>query len=431
MNYNLFRRVTSSFIASVFALSFGVGSVKPVNSQDTTVLDFCRDNPTLFHLNKGKEKNVKVAILDFDSNDIRTKTPPSRSISQTNISGLGSVLESKLVHENGVDKNKLTVVRWNSIKSNEKNNYKNTLIKQLRKLRDEHGVEAVIIVKVLGFNTDKSTNKGFVLTKSTKITTFDIKLNLQVLDTTTGNIIQEFQGHGNEIHNTLTSVKVAFSATINSNVDRQYDEIEKRWKTISGSSSSISYHIGDAAKTTTIHEVTNSVVEELLVLATDEALDDVTAKLKFNWEQLACKLRKPTLVSRVYNDGDEVKVILNKGKSHGYCEEMTFSIEKFPNNSSKEGMEVKDPATGEVLIGFTGEKVGTVTLKRVDSGYSIGEITSTVPGKSIQIKDVAKIYTIPNSCTKTSAHNPETAIKVPPTKVSRSASDLKLQHIFF
>ncbi|BAY82048.1 hypothetical protein NIES267_15260 [Calothrix parasitica NIES-267] len=429
MNYNFVRRATSSFIASLFALSFGISDVKPVNSQGTSTLDFCRDNPTLFHLNKGKEKQVKVAVLDFGSNSISTKIGSSPVMLQTNISGLGSVLESKLVHANGVDKNKLTVVRWNSIKSNEKNQYQNTLIKQLRKLRDEHGVEAVIIVNVLGFNTDKSTDNGFVLTKSTKTTTFDIKLNLQVLDTTTGNIVQEFQGHGNKTRKTSTEVKVAFSATINSNIDRQYDGTEQRWKTSSNSRSSIKYHIGDNTKTTTVHKVTNTVTEELLVLATDEALDDITAKLKFNWEELACKLRKPTLVSQVYRDGDEVKVILNKGKSHGYCEEMTFSIEKFPNNSSKEGMEVKDPATGEVLIGFTGEKVGKVTLETVESGYSIGKITSTVPGKSIEIKDVAKISSIPNSCTKTPARNFET--EVSSAKVSRSASDLKLQNMFF
>ncbi|MEO0844783.1 MAG: hypothetical protein AAF063_38885, partial [Cyanobacteria bacterium J06643_5] len=119
----------------------------------------------------------------------------------------------------------------------------------------------------------------------------------------------------------------------------------------------------------------------------------------------------------------------NKGRSHGYCEEMTFSIEKFPNNSSKEGMEVKDPATGEVLIGFTGEKVGTVTVETVESGYSIGKITSTVPGKSIQIKDVAKISSIPNFCTKTTAHKLETGVSS--TKGSRSASDLKLQNMVF
>ena len=52
-----------------------------------------------------------------------------------------------------------------------------------------------------------------------------------------------------------------------------------------------------------------------------------------------------------------------------------------------------------------------------------------MPGKSIQIKDVAKISSIPDSCTKTSANNSET--EIPSTKASRSASDLKLQNMFF
>ena len=52
-----------------------------------------------------------------------------------------------------------------------------------------------------------------------------------------------------------------------------------------------------------------------------------------------------------------------------------------------------------------------------------------MPGKSIQIKDVAKISSIPDSCTKTSAHNSET--EIPSTKASHSASDLKLQSMFF
>ncbi|MCJ8282209.1 MAG: hypothetical protein MJK14_20825 [Rivularia sp. ALOHA_DT_140] len=287
------------------------------------------------------------------------------------------------------------------------------LLDNLRKLRNQHGIEAVIIVKVIGFDTEKSTDSGFILTKNTKTKTFDIRLNLQVLDTTTGKIIREFQGHGDESRNTETEVKIGFSAIIDGNIYRQYDEYEQRWKTTSSSNSSIKFTLGgDATNTTTIHKKENTVAEKLLVLATDEALDDVVGQLKFNWEEVACKLRKPTLISRVYKKDGEVKVILNKGKSHGYCEDMTFSIEKFPDSNSEE---VIDPATGEVLIGSVGEEIGKVTLKKVEPGYSVGTFIPNDSGKSIQVKDVAKFSTIPDSCLKK------------PTNISRSAKDLKLQ----
>ncbi|MCJ8280258.1 MAG: hypothetical protein MJK14_10195, partial [Rivularia sp. ALOHA_DT_140] len=129
MNNYIFRRLTSSIFASLFIFSFGVGSVKPVNSQETKRLQFCKNNPSLFHLNEGKEKKVKVAVLDFESNGIKTKS--QNRLFVTNISGLGSVLESKLVHENGADENKFAVIKWNSINTEEKGN-KDTLLGEQR-----------------------------------------------------------------------------------------------------------------------------------------------------------------------------------------------------------------------------------------------------------------------------------------------------------
>lgn len=416
MNYNLFRRVTSSFVASLFILSCGVGSVKPVRADNTKRLDFCKQNKSLFHLNEGAERKVKVAVLDFESSFY--KFSGSRPTSVIKTTGLGNVLESKLLREDNLDVFKLD----SSYKSNSTLSYRNSNSNQplvstnnltsLRQIRDKNGVEAVIVVTVMQFQTTEQGEGGWLITKKKHNEKIDIKLNLQVVDTTTGEIVLQAQGHGSESGNTLTEVNLPFSVEISRNVNGKYDpDPTKRKWSIDNGSYSINFRLGNnVANPTSIHKKQKAITEKLVAEATEKAMEEIKTKLnqQIKSAELPCLLRKPTLVAWV--NKDKTKVILNKGKSHGYCKGMIFLIER--GNKV-----ITDPATGRVIT-TEAEKVGKVELISVDAGSSVGKLvkekdelsnthkSSIKNGKSFQRKDIARLTSDSKSkCSENTGQN--------------------------
>lgn len=398
MNCYFFRRVTSSILASLFALTVGIGSVKSVRAEDTKRLTFCRENRTLFHLDKGAEKKVTVAVLDFENSSYQLVQGRQTSVIQT--TGLGSVLESKLLEEGKLDVFKLD----SSYNPNPTSRYpnptpppeslvSNKLLQQLRYIRDKNDVEAVIIVTVMQFQTTEEVQSGWLITKNSNNEEIDIKLNLQVVDTTTGKIILEAQGHGSESANTLTKVNLPFEVSIHRKTEGKYDSENKKWNRSSGEYF-IEFKLGSNATPTPVYERSSTITEKLIAKATEQGMEEIKTKLnkRIESEELPCLLRKPTLVAWV--NKDETQVILNKGKSHGYCKGMTFSIERYLEV-------VTDPATGRVISMET-EKVGEVTLISVDAESSVGELkqkdaesntkkSSAENGKSFQRKDIARL----------------------------------------
>lgn len=411
MNYNLFRRVTSSFVASLFILSFGVGSVKPVRADNTKRLDFCKQNKSLFHINEGAERKVKVAVLDFETSSY--KFTGSRPTSVIKTTGLGNVLESKLLREDNLDVFKLD----SSYKSNPALPYPNSNSNQslvstnnltsLRQIRDKNGVEAVIVVSVMQFQTNEQGEGGWLITKKKHNEKIDIKLNLQVVDTTTGEIVLQTQGHGSKSGNTLTQVNLPFSVQI-SRLDKGTFQ-DKKWNRNNGNYS-ISFKLGTNATSTPIYSKTSTITEKLVAEATEKAMEEIKTKLnqQIKSAELPCLLRKPTLVAWV--NKDKTKVILNKGKSHGYCKGMIFLIER--GNKV-----ITDPATGRVIT-TEAEKVGKVELISVDAGSSVGKLvkekdelsnthkSSIKNGKSFQRMDIAKLTSDSKSkCSENTGQN--------------------------
>ena len=376
MNY-FFRRVTSSLLSSLFSLSIGIGSVKPVDAQDTERLNFCEENKTLFHLDKGAERKVNLTVLDFQSNEVLIiRSNESKTLIE--ITGLASILESKLVKDN-----QLAVVKWNQIKPLPQGSQSiPPSLGQLRKIRHENGVESVIIVTVMTFETDKTSQGAWLLTKDKKTEEVDIKLNLQVIDTTTGEIVLEVQGNGNESGNTLAEVKLPFNVDINYGTSNKYDP-NNALPNYRGYS--IKFQLGGDLSATTISKSSKTIKQKLIALATEKAMNEITNQLNARSEELACLLRKPTLVADVNGN----KITLNKGIFYGYCKEMTFSIERSPQP-------IIDPATGRVISMKT-EKVGTIKLSEVEAQSSVGKIDFIEPGKSFQVKDIAKL-TSDNNC---------------------------------
>ncbi len=395
MNHYFVRRVTSSIFASLFALSFGFGSVKSVGAEDTKRLDFCKQNKSLFHLDEGAERKVRIAVSEFQSSKFILKDVYGMPLqtSPIEITGLDSVLESKLVKDN-----ELQVIKWSQIESTD-NTSSQPPIKQLQKLRhirDKNDVEAVIIVTVMQFDTEKTSEGGWLLTKDQKAEEVDIKLNLQVVDTTTGEIVLEAQGNGNENGNISTEVKLPFSVSITYGISSsKHDPNNSLSNNYRGYS--INFQLGGKSNTTTISESSNTIKQKLVALATEKAMNEITDRLNSHSEELACLLRKPTLIADVNGN----QVTLNKGKSYGYCQEMTFSIERSLQP-------IIDPATGRVISMKT-EKVGTIKLFQVEAQSSIGKIDFTEPGQSFRVKDIAKITSncLQNQEGSNSTQNPE------------------------
>ena len=389
MNYIFVRRITSSFIASLFALSFGVNSIQPVRAKDIKRLDFCRKNKSLFHLNEGKQRKVKVAVANFQSSNSVLKPGTRQPKLPIEITGLGSVLESKLVKDGQLD-----VVKWNQINpATTPNNYSfqspGNHLEKLRKIRKNNGIEAVIIVNRMQFETTETYEGGWLITSKKDNQKIDIKLNLQVIDTVTGKIILEAQGHGSQKGNTLTQVNLPFDVQISHSDKCTYQD--KKWNRNDGSYSII-FNLGSNADLTSVYSRTNTITEKLVAEATEIAMEQIKDKLnqRIKSQELPCLLRKPTLVAWV--NQDNTQVILNKGKSHGYCKDMIFSIERSP-------VVITDPATGRV-ISMESEKVGKVKLISVDAEFSVAQVISpesdpnksfAKTGKSFQREDIAKL----------------------------------------
>ncbi|MGF1675060.1 MAG: CsgG/HfaB family protein [Rivularia sp. (in: cyanobacteria)] len=363
MNYCFVRRVTSSIIASLFSLIFGIGSAKSVDAQDTKRLSFCQENKSLFHLNQGVERKLTVAILDFQQMFFVVDSITGIKIPTIETAGLGNILESKLVNNN-----QFAVVKFEKIKS--------LSLEQLRKIRDQNGIEAIIIVTVINFDSIKINEGGWLLTKEKINQEVNISLNLQVVDTTTGEIVLEAQGNGNESGNRSIEVKLPFSVDITYGTGSKYDSYNQ----IKNNSIeySIAFRLGESSQTTTIYKNTNRIQEKLVLLATEKAMKEISNKLNNRSEELTCLLRKPTVIADINGS----QVVLNKGKLHGYCKEMIFSIERSPQT-------IIDPATGRIISMKT-EKVGTIKLSEVDAQSSVG-VGITEPGKSFQVKDIAKL----------------------------------------
>ncbi|MFQ3585543.1 MAG: CsgG/HfaB family protein, partial [Cyanobacteriota bacterium] len=119
--------------------------------------------------------------------------------------------------------------------------------------------------------------------------------------------------------------------------------------------------------------------EKLLVLATQQAVDQVASQLVAAAGRLAAQPKALPTVDALVADVYGNQVILNKGSRDGYRVGLILSVERVVR-------EVKDPTTGAVLRKLT-EPAGQIQLTEVDDGSSVGRILS---GASFSVGDVAK-----------------------------------------
>ncbi|MCJ8280259.1 MAG: CsgG/HfaB family protein [Rivularia sp. ALOHA_DT_140] len=384
MNCYFVRRVTSYIFAPLISLSIGINHIKIVNAEDTKRLNFCQHNKSLFHLDKNSERKVRIAVIDADvdaPNHSGHTLQPS-----IQFKGVGNILANKLAKNNN-----FRVVNWSQIKPEQQNRSypgqpsiasQDTIsLKKLRELRDKYGIEAVLIGTINSFEADSSYGKQFLgFGTSKKKNEVQVNLNFRVVDTTTGDIIlpAEGVGSGKKFHNTVKVPNIY--VTVKKHNDRELDISTTEWnKKVRGSTIEFNF-LGNNSQDI-ISATSTKVFPKLLAIAVENAINQVAKNLNSRSSELACLLRKPTLIADV-DENNRNQVIINKGKLHGYCKGMKFSVERYIKS-------IIDPATGRVIRIKT-ENVGEVVLNEVDSQSSLGT-GSTKFGKFFRRRDIAKL----------------------------------------
>lgn len=428
MNCNFVRRLTSSFIASLFALSVGVGSIKPVKAEDTKRLDFCRENKSLFHLNEGAERKIGITVFFVET--ITIENPAGGYPEKYQFKGIGEILASQLAKNNS-----FRVVNWSQIKPKEvrytQGNYyripqESISVEDLRYLRKQYGIEAVLIGTVnqfelsgdikrqlLGFGTNKKNNE------------VQVKLNFRLIDTATGDIVMPAEGDGRSSKSytniTIPNINVRITNTNNTNLD----VFSGKWNSGTRNSNVVFTIDSGSIPETIISSNSNNILKKLLARASEDAINQIVEQLNFRTDELACLVRKPTLIADAYFDSKYGRnmVIVNKGRLHGYCKGMTFSIERSP-------YPVIDPVTGRVLR-YATNKIGTIKLSEVDAHSSVG-IGITEPGQSFLVKDIAKLTK--KDCLKDTEKDKDKSEKKTTSsnnQISRFAIDLRARNNSF
>ena len=242
-NAHLFRRITSSIIASVFGLSFGICSVKPAKAEEVKRFKFCDQHKSLFHLNSGAKRKVRVAVFDVEGN---YNEPSGKGTYQ--FQGHSDILASELIKENN-----FAVVNWGQIKptysnpdipGNKLEAQKLITLKKLHEIRDEHGVEAVLIGTVNQFYVNgQHTRKILGFGKTTKNNEVYIKLNFRVIDITTGEIVltAEGNGHSSKSYTDVTIPKI--NVNITKEITKNFNTTDS-WNTTKNDSITFTINIG-------------------------------------------------------------------------------------------------------------------------------------------------------------------------------------------
>ncbi|AFY56737.1 uncharacterized protein involved in formation of curli polymers [Rivularia sp. PCC 7116] len=385
MNYTFVRRMTSAIIAPLFSLSFGIGHIKPVNAENIKTLTFCQQHKSLFHLNEGAERKVRIAVFDID---IISPTSISNQFAEEKhvFKGVGKILANELAKENN-----FRIVNWSQISpkssppqrgGNFPTSQKPIKVEELRNLRQKYGVEAVLIGTINYFQVNGERGQSFLGFGNTKNDNeVRVNLNFSVVDTNTGDVVipTEGKGRGSKTYTNITVPSI--NVSILNKIDRDLDINSNLWNSKTrGSTIEFTLNSNDEPQTI-VSSSNNNIIQKLLALAVEDSIKQISNQLNTRSGELACLVRKPTLIADVdkYNRN---QVILNKGTLHGYCQGMTFSIERSPQP-------VKDPATGRILR-FKTEKVGEITLSEVDAQSSVGSGYSEF-GKFFRVKDIAKL----------------------------------------
>ena len=401
MNYNFVRRVTSSFLASLFALSVGVGSVKPVNSQPKSNQSqppskpdkLCANN---FSDNSTKTGKLKIAVLDFEWRTVNKYTKHEQvSYSEDIRKGISNIVANRLATEDN-----FIVVRT-----------ANTDLQELRRC----GVEAVIEGSVTQFYIQTRTSggglKGFAGVKVTDVDAY-VKLDARMKSINTGKIILSAEGNGNESQSD-NNIDLPFTILKGDMNGQQgtpdYSELPV----------TISVTDSDDNQDITAQRIWAKTQNQgkLLTLATQQAVEEIVSKFSASSELITSEFRPECLVA--YVDREKRIVFLSKGK-HSYDLGMKMLIQR-------DTQEILHPINQKVIDRIRIE-IAEIEIVKVSNKSIQGKIISRK--SEIEIGDLGILISSKEN-TQAPSSNQSLAKPEKPKqltekgKASRSAKDLQ------
>ncbi|NJK71883.1 MAG: penicillin-binding protein activator LpoB, partial [Synechococcaceae cyanobacterium SM2_3_60] len=313
----------------------------PVLAQ-TDLTQLCQQFPQDIRCNlsqpQGQSNNQpadkpRVAVLDFDFSSLSMQFSipnASRGVSEILVDRLVNGGEYSVIERSRLD----AILREQNLGMSERVDASTAA--QVGRIL---GVDAVIIGSVTQFDVSVRESGGgapvFIpfgsfpigVGASSRDADANVQVNARLVDTNTGEILATAEGRGNVSQSDSTVTVAGFG--------------------------------GGAA---------TSNEEKLLVMASQQAVDELAAQLNDQASRLAALPAALPTTNAVVADVFGNQVILNKGSQDGYQVGMNFAIERVVRD-------VLDPQTGAVLRQIT-EPAGQIQLTEVDGGSSVGRITS-------------------------------------------------------
>ena len=197
-HHNRTRKIAAPFIAIGLIVSFGIGSIAPTNAKEKVrVID--RSNPETVAPKINKQKRPRIAVLDFDYSTIADEW---RGWFQSNAKGVSDILINKIVDGGNysvIERTKIQeILREQNFGATDRIDA-NSAAKIGRLL----GVQSIVIGSVTNFNLEKD-NSGVSIPFFGSVgggkTTASVKLNVRVVDTSTGEIMFTAEGNGTSNH---------------------------------------------------------------------------------------------------------------------------------------------------------------------------------------------------------------------------------------
>lgn len=337
----------------------GISTVKTVNAEDKTVSPNIQKEdcsiPTQFVSPK-----LRIAVADFT---IVATSLNSRSLSSNTeeVKRIADIIASKLAKDSN-----FIVIERTQIEPIYRNN------KQLCKIRREFGVEAILIGSLTQFDLKKRTSGGGFLGfgKTTTNTNADVELNIRVINTATGEIIDSFTENGSTNFSESNVEVPRINIGVVSN-DNYTNTVTSTNNFIDDISSKNGTEFRLSINTNQKEKISHSSTENeggLMTSATKKAISNLVENLNANSKKFLSVLRqfdnKNSLVVGTFGN----YVILNRGKLHNYRKGMKLRVEEVTKT-------FVDPHTKEVIRTFT-LPIARIELIDVDDKSSLAKIIS-------------------------------------------------------
>jgi curli biogenesis system outer membrane secretion channel CsgG len=191
-------RITTPLIAIGLIVSFGIGNIASVSAKEK-IRSTIKPTAEAVTPKINKQKRPRIAVMDFDYSTIADEW---RGWFQTNAKGVSDILVNKLVDGGNysvIERTKIQeILREQNLGATDRIDA-NSAAKIGRLL----GVQSIIIGSVTNFNVEKDTSGisvPFFGSVGGGKTTASVKLNVRVVDTSTGEIMFTAEGNGTSNH---------------------------------------------------------------------------------------------------------------------------------------------------------------------------------------------------------------------------------------